>query len=211
MSGGIRLGLPALLITHAAAIGAGYYVAPREILDREVQHTGFFQVDTKKVLAATVESLRSENKLVVWSYKGTATVRVERSKWWIFGGRQTLIVPAVVTYHLDLSDLTLEDADYNEAQKIVRVKLPPLQLGDIAFQPESATTINGGILTYDDDQVEALRKLNYASARKALVKQAQSKGMVNAAKAQAKKNVQDYFEIPLRIAGRPDVKVLATF
>lgn len=211
MSAGVRLGLPALLITHAAAIGAGYYFAPREILDSEVEHTGFFQVDTKKVLAATVESLRSENRLVVWSYKGTATVRVERSKWWILGGRQTLIVPAVVTYHLDLSDLTLEDADYNEAQKIVRVKLPPLKMGDIAFQPENATTINGGILTYDDDQVEALRKLNYASARKALVKQAQSKGMVNAAKAQAKKNVQDYFEIPLRIAGQPDVKVLATF
>lgn len=211
MSTGTRLGLPALLITHAAAIGVGYYIAPREILDSEVEHTGFFQVDTKKVLAATVESLRSENRLVVWSYKGTATVRVERSKWWIFGGRQTLIVPAVVTYHLDLSDLTLEDADYNEAQKIVRVKLPPVQMGDIAFQPENATTINGGILTFDDDQVEALRKLNYATARRALIKQAQGKGMVNAARAQAKKNVQDYFEIPLRIAGQPDVKVLAIF
>src|SRR5690348_8481173 len=122
MSAGTRIGLPALLITHAAAIGAGYYLAPREILDNEVEHAGFFQVDTKKVLAATVESLRSENKLVVWSYKGTATVRVERSKWWIFGGRQTLTVPAVITYHLDLSGLTLENANYNEAQKIVRVQ-----------------------------------------------------------------------------------------
>lgn len=207
----MRPQLPIIVATHAAALGVGYYIAPREILDSEVEHTGFFQADMKRVLAATVESLRSENKLVVWSYKGTATVKVERSRWWIFGGRQTLIVPAIITYHLDLSELTLEDADYNEAQKIVRVKLPPLKMGDIAFRPEHATTINGGILTYDDDQVEALRKLTYASARKALVKQAQGKGMIGAARAQARKNVQDYFEIPLRIAGQPDVRVLAAF
>ena len=210
MSAGVRLTVPALLATHALAIGAGAYFVPKEILDEVVERDGF-QVDTKKVLSATVESLRAENKLVVWSYKGTATVKVDRSKWWIFKGSQTLIVPAVVTYHLDLSDLTIEDADYNEAQKIVRVTLPRLKMGDIAFQPENATTINGGLLTYDNDQVQALQKLNYANARRALVKQAQGRGMVEAARAQAKKNVQSYFEIPLRIAGQPDVRVIATF
>lgn len=211
MSADGRLIIPALLVSHAAAIGAGYYFAPTELLDSEVEHTGFLQVDTKKVLAATVESLRSENELVVWSYKGTAKVTVERSKWWIFHGEQTLSVPAVVNYHVDLSKLTLENVEYDPAQKIVRVKLPPLEMGDIAFQPENATTINGGLLTYSDAQVEALRKTNYASARRAITKQAQGQGMVEAAKAQAKKNVQDYFEIPLRIAGQPNVKVVATF
>lgn len=211
MSSGARITIPALMVTHVAAVGAGYYLAPREILDSEVEHTGFLQVDTKKVLAATVESLRSENELVVWSYKGTAKVTVERSKWWIFHGEQTLSVPAVVNYRVDLSKLTLENVAYDPAQKIVRVKLPPLELGDIAFQPENATTINGGLLTFSDAQVEALRKTNYASARRAITKQAQGQGMVEAARSQAKKNVQDYFEIPPRVAGQPDVKVIATF
>ena len=203
-----RAGLVALPL---AAFGLGYWVAPKEELDTVVEHSGYFRTDTKKVLSATVDSLRSENKLVVWSYKGTATVRVERSKWWIFGGSQTLIVPAVVTYYLDLSKLTLEDVSYNEAQKIVRVSLPRLQMGDIAFQPESATTINGGILSFSEDQMESLRKLNYANARRALIKQAQSPTMVDAARTQAKRNVQDYFEIPLRIANLSDVKVVASF
>lgn len=211
MSAPVRLTIPALLVTHAVAIGAGWYVAPREILDSEVERTGFFQVDTSRVLAATVESLRSENKLVVWSYKGTATVELNRTIWWLFSGRQLLIVPAAVSYHLDLSELTLERVSYNEKAKIVTVRLPRLKLGDIAFQPENATTINGGILTYSDEQVEALRKLNYRNARRALIKQAQGKVLVEAARAQAKKNIQDYFEIPLRIAGHPDVKVVATF
>ncbi|WP_120717345.1 DUF4230 domain-containing protein [Tsuneonella amylolytica] len=207
----MRSQMPLIIATHSIALGAGYYAAPRELLDNEVEHTGFFQVDTKTILSATVESLRAENKLVVWSFKGTATVKVDRAKWWIFKGSQTLIVPAVVTYHLGLSKMSLGDADYDEAQKIVRVKLPRLEMGAIAFQPENATTINGGILTYSDDQVESLRKLNYAQARRALIKQAQGKGMVDAARAQAKKNVQTYFEIPLRIAGQPDVKVIAAF
>ena len=91
------------------------------------------------------------------------------------------------------------------------MRLPKLSIGDIAFQPENATTVNGGILTFSEEQVEALRKANYASARKAMVAQAQQPGLINAAKRQAIANVQAYFEIPLRIAGLPDVKVAAAF
>ncbi len=42
-------------------------------------------------------------------------------------------------------------------------------------------------------------------------KQAQGPGFVDAAKAQAKTAFQNDFEIPLRITGQPDVKVVATF
>ena len=33
---------------------------------------------------------------------------------------------------------------FDEKAQLVKVKLPQLQTGDIAFQPESATTLNGG-------------------------------------------------------------------
>ncbi len=200
-----------LVVTHVAALGGGYLLAPKQPVDREVRHTGFFQVDTTKVLATTVESLRDENRLLVFSYKGNARVQTERTKWWVFGGRQELSVPAVVNYYVNLSDLSLADVSYNEKAKLVTVRLPKVTLGDIAFQPENATTINGGLLTWDDDQVEAMRKLNYVSARRAMVAQAQQPGLLNAAKRQAVQNVTNYFEIPLRISGQPDVKVIATF
>lgn len=207
----MRLSAPALLVTHIGALAVGYAVADKEPVDAEVENTGFFQVDTTKVLATTVESLRAENRLLVFSYKGSAKVQAERRWLWLFGGRQELSVPAVVNYYVNLSELTLADVSYNETAKIVTVRLPTVTLGDIAFQPENATTINGGILTWDDDEVEGLRKLNYKNARRAMVMQAQQPGLLNAAKRQATSNITGLFEIPLRIAGQPDVKVLATF
>jgi hypothetical protein len=206
-----RRTLGILAASHVAAIGVGFAVAPKQPVDSEVQHTGLFSMDTKKVLATTVESLREENKLLVFSYKGSAKVQAERQVLWLFGGEQELIVPAVVNYYLDLSDLSLADVRYNEQAKLVTVKLPKVTLGDIAFQPENATTINDGVLTFSNEQVEALRKANYANARRAMVAQAQQPGLLDAAKRQARTSVENYFAIPLRIAGLPDVKVAATF
>jgi len=204
-------GRGALIATHIGAAAIGFAVAPREILDHDVKHSGYFQVDTKKVLSTTVDSLHNENKLLVFSYKGTASVTAERSVWWILGGHQDLIVPAVVPYYLDLSQLTLGDVSYNEKQKIVTVSLPRPVLGDIAFQPENATTINGGLLSWSQEQVDALNKMNYSNARRAMIKQAQGEGLISAARRQAKANVTAYFEIPLRIAGQPDVRVVSVF
>ena len=203
--------LSLLMGSSVAAFGAGYIVAPKERLDSEVEERGFFSTTTSTVLSATVDSLRNENKLLVFSYKGTVKVSAEIDGLLFFNGEQNLIVPAGVSYYLDLSQLTLADVVYDEKAKLVRVLLPKLQIGDIAFQPERATTLNGGLLTFVDGQVEAFRKKNYASARRAMVAQAQGKDIVGEAKEQAQEAVTSYFEIPLRIAGQPDVKVVATF
>jgi hypothetical protein len=197
--------------THLATFVIGYSLAPRELLDEEVKNAGYFTVDTTKILSATVASLREENKLLVYSYKGTATVTASRKALWFLNGRQKIIVPAVVNYTMDLSDLSLTDVSYEDSSKLVTVKLPRLTIGDIAFQPEEATTINGGLLTFSEEQTEELRKLNYASARRAMIKQAQQAGFVKIAKMRAKDNVESYFTIPLRLAGMPSVRVVATF
>jgi hypothetical protein len=203
--------VPLLIVSHLAVAGGVYALTDRRPVDTEVKNEGFFRVDTTRVLAATVESLRTDNKLVVFSYKGMAKVEAQRTLWWILGGTQELSVPAVVPYHLDLSDISLGDVTYNDAAKLVTVRLPKVTLGDIAFQPENATTINGGILSWSEGQVEALGKLNYRNARRAMVAQAQQPGLLDTARKQAIANIQSYFEIPLRIAGQPEVKVVATF
>ena len=201
----------ALVGIPLAAFGLGFWVAPKQQLDTVAQQTGFLQTDTKKVLSATVESLRNENKMLVFSYRGSAHVRLDRTKFWVFGASQELIVPGVVNYYLDMSRLNLADVTYDDKAKLVRVKLPPVVMGDIAFQPEQATAINGGVLTYSQAQVDELLKANYASARRAMTAQAQGPAFVEAARRQAIANVQTYFEIPLRVVGQPDVKVAATF
>ena len=194
-----------------ATFGLGYWIAPKEQLAHEVQEDGFFTVKETEVLSATVESLRAENKLVVWSYQGTANVRARDTDWWIFESEQRLIVPASVDYRLNLSELTLADVEYDESAKLVRVELPRLKLSSVAFYPEKATTINGGLLTLSDEKVQALNRRAYATARRAITAQAQQRAMVKVAKRKARENVGEFFEIPLRIAGHPDVRVAATF
>jgi hypothetical protein len=177
-------------------------------LETEVVSSGFFQTDTKRVLAAAVESLRAENKLLVSSYKGFAAVSVERDGPLFLDARQDLIVPAQVGYYLDLSGLTLDSVAYDEATKAVTIRLPPLVVGDVAFEPEGARTINGGLLTYSQAEVDQLSKLNYASARRAFVKQAQSPSLVQAARAAASRNVERYFGMAMRSAGRSPITVV---
>lgn len=201
----------ALIAIPIAAFGLGYWSAPKDQLDEEVEQTGFLQTDTNKVLSATVDSLRSENKMLVFAFKGTARVRAERSWAWVVKGKQELIVPTVVNYYVDLSKLSLAHVTYDEKAKLVRVKVPPVIIGDIAFQPEQATTINGGLLTYSQSQVDELLKRNYTKARRAVTAQAQGKAFVEAARSRAIENVETYFEVPLRIAAQGDVKVAATF
>jgi hypothetical protein len=201
----------ALATVPIATFGLGYWVAPKEQLAKEVQESGFFTVKETEVLSATVESLRAESKLVVWSYQGTVKVRASDTDWWVFESEQLLIVPASVDYRLNLRELTLANVRYDEEAKLVRVKLPKLKLSDVAFYPEQAMTINGGLLTFSDDKVQALNKRAYRSARRAVIAQAQQPAMVEIAKRKARENVEEYFEIPLRIAGHPDVKVVATF
>ena len=211
MKNSIRVPLSFLMGSSLTAFGIGYIVAPTEQLDTEVTDSGFLSKTTTQVLSATVQSLRKENKLQVFTYKGAAKVSTGTDGLLFFNGAQELNVPAMVNYYLDLNELTFADVTFDEKAKLVRVLLPKLQIGDIAFQPEQATTVNGGLLTFGEGYVEAFRKQNYASARRAMVAQAQGNDIVAEAKEQAVEAVTSYFEIPLRIAGQPDVKVVATF
>jgi len=197
-----------LALTHLLAAAAGYSLAPEPAPLETVIEQGFFQTDVKRVLAAAVVSLRAENKLLVYSYKGFAAVSVERDSFLFLNGRQDLIVPAGVSYFVDLSKLT---AVFDDTAQVVTIHLPPLVLGDVAFEPEGARVANGGLLTFDQDQVEELTKLNYETARKAFVKQAQGRTVVEAAERQAKANVKSALELPLRIVSKPDIKVVARF
>ena len=200
-----------MALTHLLAAGAGFALAPREMLETAVVHNGFFKTDTKRVLAAAVESLRSENKLLVYSYKGFAAVSVERDGFLVLNGRQDLLVPAAVSYYVDLSRLIADDAAFDEASRVITISLPPLVMGDVAFEPEGARTSNGGLLTFDQDEVDELTRLNYGSARQAFVKQAQGQAIVAAAEREAKADIQSALALPLRVVGRSDIAVVARF
>lgn len=197
--------------THLAAGIAGYSMAG-EPLDAEVEHTGLFSVDTKRTLAAAVLSLQNEQKLLVYSYRGAANVRIERSELLgLLRGTQSLTLPAHVSYLVDLSDFGPEDVNWDRAGEIVTVHLPPLVMGEVAFEPEAAVIENGGLLTYSEAQVQELARINYRTARKAFIAQAQQASLVDTAKLRARETVERYFQIPLNATGNAQVRVVATF
>jgi hypothetical protein len=207
---------PAVLAATAAAfvvgLGLGHWTATRPIMDTQARSVGAFGQQTKRVLSATVESLRAENKLIVYQYTGETRVSVERAEFggWL-KGTQELIVPATVSYLVDMSQLSLQSVDYDERARTVRVKLPPLQLGTISFQPERARQTNGGLLSLSPQVIEDLSRENYANARRAFTAQAQQVTLVELARVQARKTVEAYFAIPLRATGVSGIKVEATF
>ncbi len=201
-------------LTLAAVAGVsfvvGYQVAPREILDSTVEHVGFLTVDTKKVLSATIESLKSESRLVSYSYVGTQNVSIDRGKWIVLNGNQQLIVPATVSYFIDLAQLTETSATFDESTNTVTVTLPKLML-TVEFDPRRATIINNGLLTLNDEVVQALTKINYDTARKSAIKQGQQAALVQSARDRTTENIERLFQVPLHAAGKAGVKVIVTF
>lgn len=126
-------------------------------------------------------------------------------------GRQDLIVPAQVGYYVDLSGLGMEDVSYDPQANLITVTLPPLVIGDVAFQPEAVRTINGGLLTFDQDQLDELARANYLNARRAFSKMAGGATLLAAARTEAERGIAAAFAVPLRALGRPDVRVLVRF
>ncbi len=200
-----------LIGSHLAAGLAGYSMAGEQ-LDHEVEHTGVFSVDTKRTLAAAVLSLQNEQKLLVHSYGGAANVRIERSELLgLLRGIQSLTLPARVSYLVDLSDFGPEDVEWDPAAATLTVHLPPLVMGEVAFEPEAAVIDNGGLLTYSDAQVQELAKINFRTARKAFIVQAQQASLVETARQRARESVERHFQIPLRATGNAGVRVVVTF
>ena len=168
-----------LIITHLCAAGIGFAVAPRELLESEVKNEGFFQAGTKRVLAAAVESLRTNRCLVIYAYRGFAAVSVEEDGFVVLDGRQELLVPASVTYMIPLSEMSAEDIADDSQRKTLTIRLPALVMSDVAFEPEGARILSAGLITFSQKKVEEFTRQNYALARRAFIKQARGATLVD--------------------------------
>lgn len=198
------------IIVAAVFFTAGYAIAPKEQLDQEVTHSGFAIIDTKRVLSATVESLKSEFRLVSYSFVGNQNVSIDRSYWGIFNGYQQLSVPATISYFVELDKLQESSVVYDQTTNTVTIMLPKLML-TVDFDPRRSTITNSGMPTMNDSVVQALTKLNYDTARRSAIKQGQGAEFVRLAKETTAENIQRLFRTPLQIAGKKDVKILVKF
>jgi hypothetical protein len=203
---GIAALAAAVLLSFALGFALGHGAATR----LRVPSEDVFKTDPSQVLGATVDSLKAENKLIVYRFSGQARVDSSGTYAWLLRGDQELIVPASAVYFVDMSQFKRENVRYDAASKTVLVKLPPLKIGDVAMQPENAIQINKGLVTISNDVVAELARKNYAAARVAFVRQAQQTQFVALAQAAATQSVASNFAIPLRALGRKDITIKVT-
>jgi hypothetical protein len=214
----------AAFLAGAIAIGSTYawqlMNEPKIQVGTSIEDDSVYKADTRLIISTAIENLRAENKLVVYTYEGSSHVQIIRDplKRWpgelmdgVVEGKQELIVPAAVSYQMDMARFGPGSVEFDEVTKTVSIKLPPLQIGTVTFQSERARVLNSGILTVSDDVVQDLQRGNYRTARAAFTKQARQPAIVGLAEHNAKLVVARQFEALLAAAGRPDLKVEAHF
>ena len=172
-----------------------------------------FGPNPKTIAAASLESMRAQNRLTVFAARYVSVVSSEQQR---LGGlvssQRTLILPGDVRYELDLSRLQNGDVTWDGSAHTLHVKLPELQIAgpdvDLGAVKEYG---GGGVLSVLTNANEQLDSVNRAKAVSDLRKQAQGAVPMQLARQSARAAVERSFAMPLVAAGFKDVKVVARF
>jgi len=167
----------------------------------------------KTIATASLESMRSENRLTVFAARYVSVVTSEQQR---LGGlvssERTLILPGDVRYELDLSKLQNDDVSWDGSSKTLTVELPEI---DVAGPDVDINAVKeyggGGVLSALTNANEQLDQANRDRAVQDLHKQATAAVPMQLARQAARDAVARSFAMPLLAAGFKDVKVVARF
>jgi hypothetical protein len=125
--------------------------------------------------------------------------------------KQTMILPGVVRYEVDLNQITQRDIAWDEAKRTLTVYLPPLILTGPEVDLAGIQVYDGGgLLMALTDAQKTLDTANKARGQKELLAQARSAVPMRLARDAARSAIERSFAMPLRAAGI-DARVTAQF
>lgn len=195
--------LATLVAVALLAGGAGWYVARQ--IGRAVAGP-----DPVTIAAASLESMREQNRLTPFAARYVAVVTSEQSRFGL-SARKTLILPGNVRYEVDLGRLRQRDLAWNAAGRTLTVTLPPVELAgpevDLAAMREYD---GGGMLMVLTDAGARIDAANRAAATRELLVQARAPVPMRLARDAAARAVERSFAMPLRAAGL-DASVVVRF
>lgn len=148
------------------------------------------------------EEIRHVNKMEFASLAVTKTIKTERSDWYKVGKR--IAVYSYDTYlkaFIDLSLLNMEDLEFDEAKKTVKVTLPPIQVEiagrDMELKKEYE---NVGVFRTDigSDERAKMKEMTNASFKKELQGNPEYKRQLEET---ARRKARSYFESIFSNAG----------
>lgn len=123
--------------------------------------------------------------------------------------RQTAILPAMVTYAIDLSKMGKDDLSWDEAARTLRVKRPAVMVMEPTIDWGKAQIYqDDGWATVMTEVLPALRRDNDAKAPAAFRRQAASADLLAMADKAADAALETLFRMPLAAAGFEDAKIV---
>lgn len=169
-----------------------------------------FAPDPVSIASASLDGLREQNRLTVFSasYNATVTTAVSRMG---LSARKTLIMPGSVRYEVDLAKLDAENVRWDETTKTLSVEMPPIEIARPEVRIDRIQSYDdGGILMALTDAEKTLDDANRKKGVAELAKQAKNPLQMRLARDAARRAVESSFVLPLRAAGL-DAKVDAFF
>lgn len=162
-------------------------------------------------LGATLTAFEKQNRLTVFSAQLSPVVAADSES--LFGmlkSKQVAVIPARVDYTLDLSAMTRDRLDWDEAAKRLDVRLPPLAMSKPDLDEGHAQYLREGVWISRTVQDQLTRE-NTAAAEQHAARQAASPVLMSLARAAAKDAVRQNIAIPLEVAGMGDISVNVRF
>lgn len=162
-------------------------------------------------LATSLAAFEEQNELTVFSAEFAPVVASRDSRF--FGAlesRQVAVIPARVTYKLDLSEVDASRLAWDEESETLAVRLPALDIGKPNLDEARAQYLREGLWISRDAQDKLTRDNTRLAERQAL-EQATNPVLLNLAREAARTAIAQNLSIPLEVAGYGDVEVLVRF
>ncbi|MET0240855.1 MAG: DUF4230 domain-containing protein [Sphingobium sp.] len=198
-----RFGTAIILVLFLALVGGGIWWLER-YTTREIEGS----VET--IATASLQGLREQARLTPFVARFVAVTTSEQSRFGL-SARQTMILPGLVRYEVDLNEIKDSDLSWDETSKTLKVSLPPLILTGPEVDLAGIQVYDGGgILMALTDAQKTLDTANRQRGQGELLKQAKGAVPMRLARDAARSAIERSFAMPLRAAGM-EAKVVATF
>ena len=194
-SQGVRkLRVALALVLFLAAIGGGLWWAER-------YRARALEGSVETIATASLQGLREQARLTAFIARFVAVTTSEQSRFGL-SAKQTMILPGLVRYDLDLAAIRDEDVAWDADKKILTVSLPPLILSGPEIDLKGMQVYDeGGLLTTFTDAQKTLDTANKAHGQQELIAQAKGDVPMRLARDATRAAIERSFAMPLRAAG----------
>lgn len=174
----------------------------------------FFYQEEGDPVASAMLAFEKQNSLNVFASRFEVVAESEDSRGVlgipILESRQAAIIPATVTYRLDLAQMDRDRFEWNAQSETLDVVLPQLRISRPNLDEAEARVFTDGNFVTGQAQLDLSRNNSLQAERKAAAF-AKNPEVLALARQAAKDAIRQNLAIPLQVAGYGDVEVRVRF